>query len=142
MHNGKFEKTEGYCTDLFFRQSLTWIDEKRRAKVPFFAYITPNAPHSPYVCPEKYARMYEGQGLSKDAIAYYGMISNIDDNIGTLLARLKEWDIEQNTLLIFMTDNGHAIASLFNAGISRSSRISVARSPMASTRSALSEKCR
>ncbi|MBI3864539.1 MAG: arylsulfatase [Planctomycetia bacterium] len=117
LHNGTFEKTTGFCTDVFFAQALQWLDAKRSADKPFFAYIAPNAPHSPYVCPEKYSQMYEGQGLNKDAIAYYGMISNIDDNIGTLLARLKEWDIEKNTLLIFMTDNGHAIASLFNAGM-------------------------
>lgn len=117
LHNGTFEKTKGFCTDVFFAQALNWIAARRTAEKPFFAYITPNAPHAPYVCPEKYAQMYEEKGLNKDAIAYYGMISNIDDNMGTLLARLAEWTIEKNTLLIFMTDNGHAIGSLYNAGM-------------------------
>jgi arylsulfatase len=117
LHNGVFEKTEGFCTDVFFSQALRWIDARRSGEKPFFAYITPNAPHAPYVCPEKYARVYEGRGLDQNAVAYYGMISNIDDNLGTLLARLNEWDLERKTLLIFMTDNGHPLGSLYNAGM-------------------------
>jgi arylsulfatase A-like enzyme len=116
-HNGHFEKTDGFCTDVFFSQAEQWIETKRGRGEPFFAYLTPNAPHAPYVCPEKYAKMYEGKGLSKDAVAYYGMITNIDDNIGTLLTKLKAWDLERNTLVIFMTDNGHPIANLYNAGM-------------------------
>lgn len=117
LHNGTFEKTNGYCTDVFFAQALKWIDQKRQAKEPFFTYITPNAPHGPYNAPEKYSQMYAGKGLDKNAMGYYGMITNIDDNMGTLLAKLKEWSLDQNTLLIFMTDNGHSIGSLYNAGM-------------------------
>jgi arylsulfatase len=117
LHNGTFVKTKGFCTDVFFAQALRWIGEKRTEKDPFFVYLTPNAPHGPYVCPEKYARLYEGKGLNANAVAYYGMITNIDDNMGTLLAQLKEWDLERNTLVLFMTDNGHAIGTLYNAGM-------------------------
>lgn len=117
LHNGRFEKTKGFCTDVFYRQALSWIDQKRQGDQPFFAYISTNAPHGPYVCPEKYAKMYEGKGLTPQAVGYYGMITNIDDNIGNLRERLKEWDLERNTLLIFMTDNGHSIGNLYNAGM-------------------------
>jgi arylsulfatase A-like enzyme len=117
LHNGTFEKTRGFCTDVFFAQALRWVDGKRKGKEPFFAYLTPNAPHAPYVCPEKYARMYEGKGLSKQAVAYYGMITNIDDNMATLLARLKDWDLERKTLVVFLTDNGHPLGNLYNAGM-------------------------
>jgi arylsulfatase A-like enzyme len=117
LHNGTFEKTRGFCTDVFFEQALRWIDAHRASDKPFFVYLTPNAPHAPYVCPEKYARMYEGAGLDKNVIAYYGMITNIDDNMGVLLSRLAEWDIERKTLVIFMTDNGHPLATLYNAGM-------------------------
>jgi arylsulfatase len=116
-HNGWFEKTEGFCTDVFFAQAERWIGQRRSAREPFFAYLTPNAPHAPYVCPPQYAALYEGKGLSRDAVAYYGMISNIDDNVGRLIARLKEWDLDRTTLLIFMTDNGHPITNLYNAGM-------------------------
>jgi arylsulfatase A-like enzyme len=115
LHNGKFEKTKGFCTDVFFDQAIRWIDSKRAGPEPFFVYLTPNAPHSPYVCPDKYTKMYEGRGLDPDAVAYYGMISNIDDNLGILLAKLKAWDLERKTLVIFMTDNGHPLGSLYNA---------------------------
>ena len=53
-HNGKWEKTTGYCTDLFFDQATKWMDGKRSGDQPFFAYISLNAAHSPYVLPEKY----------------------------------------------------------------------------------------
>ncbi len=117
LHNGRFEKTQGFCTDVFFRQATSWIDQKRQGRQPFFAYITTNAPHGPYVCPEEYAKKYEGKGLTPQAVAYYGMITNIDDNVGKLLARLKEWDLARNTLFIYMTDNGHSIGTLYNAGM-------------------------
>lgn len=117
LHNGKFVKTDGFCTDVFFAEATRWIGQRRDQGGPFFAYITPNAPHSPYVCPEKYAKLYEGKGLDDNAMAYYGMITNIDENVGRLLERLREWDLEQKTLLIFMTDNGHSIGKLYNAGM-------------------------
>jgi len=118
LHNRVFEKTKGYCTDVFFGQALKWIGEKRAEKAPFFAYIPTNAPHDPFQCPKEYVKMYEGTGLSRDAMAYYGMITNIDENVARLVARLKEWDLEKNTLLIFMGgDNGHSVPSLYNAGM-------------------------
>jgi arylsulfatase len=118
LHNGKFEKTDGYCTDVFFGQAAKWIDEKRQGGAPFFAYITPNAPHGPLHCPEEYIKKYEGQGLTAQEMAFFGMITNIDDNLGRLLARLKEWGIESNTLVIFMNDNGGtAGCKFFNAGM-------------------------
>jgi arylsulfatase len=117
LHKGKFEKTKGFCTDVFFAHALGWIDVKRGRKEPFFAYLAPNAPHAPYICPDKYAQMYRDKGLAKDAVGYYGMITNIDDNIGRLLSKFHEWGLEQNTLLIFMCDNGHPIARLYNAGM-------------------------
>ncbi|MEX0586737.1 MAG: arylsulfatase [Pirellulales bacterium] len=116
LHNGTFEKTKGFCTDVFFGQASKWI-EAQRERQPFFAYITPNAPHAPYICPEEYAKPYRDQGLNDNAAAYYGMITNIDDNVGKLLDRLKPWGLEENTLVIFMTDNGHSIANLYNAGM-------------------------
>jgi len=118
LHNGTFEKTQGYCTDVFFGQATKWIDEKRKASAPFFAYISTNAPHGPLVCPEDYIKKYDGQGLGKNVMAFFGMITNIDDNVGRLLAKLAEWGIEKNTLVIFMNDNGGtAGVGVFNAGM-------------------------
>jgi arylsulfatase len=118
LHNGRFERTKGYCTDVFFTQALRWIDEQRRSGRPFFAYVTPNAPHDPFVSPgPEYERLFAGRGLTTNQVAYYSMIRNIDDNVGRLLAKLREWDLERGTLVIFMTDNGHSVPSLYNAGM-------------------------
>src|SRR5829696_182191 len=116
LHNGKFERTHGYCTDVFFREAETWINSVKR-KQPFFAFITPNAAHAPLDVPDKYFRHYEGK--VPDAVGkFYGMIENIDENVGRLLAQLKERGLSENTLVIFMTDNGSATgASFFNAGM-------------------------
>lgn len=117
LHNRVFEKTNGYCTDVFFAQALKWMDQQRQSGQPFFAYITPNAPHSPLDCPPEYEAKYTGK-VPLAAAKFFGMITNIDDNFGKLLGKLKEWKIEQNTLVIFMTDNGGtAGVQVFNAGM-------------------------
>ena len=102
LHNGRFEKTQGYCTDVFFRQAMHWIGSQQK---PFFAYITPNAPHAPLDCPPEYEAKYTGKVPAPTA-KYFGMVTNIDDNLGRLLALLKEKKLERDTLLIFMNDNG------------------------------------
>lgn len=117
LHNGRFEKTDGFCTDVFFDQALSWIDERRRGDEPFFAYITPNAPHDPFVCPEEWSKPYIEAGMAKGPAAYYGMIANIDANMGRLFERLKAWNLDETTLVIFQTDNGHSVPSLYNAGM-------------------------
>jgi arylsulfatase A-like enzyme len=104
-HNGKFEKTHGYCTDVFFAQAVKWIDEVKGQR-PFFAYIPTNAPHAPLqVRPEDEAR-YTGKTPDEATAKYFGMVANIDDNVGRLLARLREWGMDRDTLVIFMNDNG------------------------------------
>lgn len=117
LHNGTFERTEGYCTDVFFRQALRWIDARRSGSKPFFAMITPNAAHAPLDCPEDYGRRHAGE-VPENVAKFFGMIENIDDNFGTLLGRLDEWGLAQNTLVILLTDNGGtAGVRVFNAGL-------------------------
>ncbi|MEZ5431501.1 MAG: sulfatase-like hydrolase/transferase [Verrucomicrobiales bacterium] len=107
LHNGTIVKEKGYCTDLFFAQAVRWIGEQAKAGTPFFTYLTPNAPHAPYISPgPKYDALYEGkeidgQKLDAGAVAYYSMITNIDENVGKLLGKLKEWGLEENTLVFF-----------------------------------------
>ena len=114
-HNGTFVKTDGYCTDVFFAQAMKWI-EGRKGK-PFFAYITPNAPHAPLDCPPGSDAPYTNK-VPANVAKFYGMIANIDDNVGKLLAKLKDLGIENDTLVIFLTDNGTASgAGVFNAGM-------------------------
>ncbi|MCE9519387.1 MAG: sulfatase-like hydrolase/transferase [Verrucomicrobia bacterium] len=117
VHNGKFEKTEGYCTDVFFTQATKWI-EGVKGKQPFYCYIPTNAPHTPLsVRPEDEAR-YKDKVPGSNEAKFFGMIANIDDNIGRLLSRLKEWGIEKDTLIVFMNDNGGTGGvNIFNAGM-------------------------
>jgi arylsulfatase A-like enzyme len=116
-HNDRFEKSKGYCTDVFFTQALNWIEKSKGSK-PFFCHIATNAPHVPLnVKPDDEAR-YTGKVNTADLAKFYGMIANIDDNIGTLLDKLTDWKIDRETLVIFMNDNGGTVGcSVFNAGM-------------------------
>lgn len=117
LHNGKFVKTNGYCTDVFFDQAIRWLDGKRKEKEPFFCYIATNAPHAPLDCPPEYEAKYSDK-VKPNVAKFFGMITNIDDNMGKLMAKLKEWGMDEDTLVIFMTDNGGtAGVPLFNAGM-------------------------
>ncbi|HEY2952696.1 MAG TPA: arylsulfatase, partial [Verrucomicrobiae bacterium] len=117
LHNGRFERTTGYCTDVFFRRAIKWMGAKHKAGAPFFTYITPNAPHAPLDCPDEYFKRYQGK-VPDDAAKFFGMIENIDDNFGALLKKLEEWGLAENTLVIFMTDNGGTTGvKVFNAGM-------------------------
>ena len=118
MHNGKFVKTEGYCTDIFFGHAIEWMDEKLDKGIPFFAYIPLNAAHGPLQCPDGYEEHWTGK-VAPDVAKFYGMIENIDDNFGRMLAKLDEWGIAKNTLVIYLgTDNGAtAGVKVFNAGM-------------------------
>lgn len=120
-HNGQELPTKGYCSDVYTRAAIQFIqaDQDR----PFFIYLAFNAPHTPLEVPEYYRAMYEGKDFSNasypkvgrpiegrvdpEATArVYGMVTNIDDNIGRLLARLDAMGLAENTIVIFLTDNG------------------------------------
>jgi arylsulfatase len=120
-HNGKWEKTTGYCTDLFFAQAMKWMDAMRATGKPFFAYIPLNSSHEPRIVPKPYYEQYLGKpGVSEALAKFYGMNENIDTNFGKLLKQLKDWGIENNTVVIFIgTDNGGQpdACRLFNAGM-------------------------
>ena len=120
-HNGKQQKYEGYCSDIFTENAIDFITQN--SADPFFCYLAFNAPHTPLQVPERYYNMYkdidpsdgynDGRPFEKmsandkeDARKVYAMVSNIDDNIGKLLGKLEELKIADNTLVIFMTDNG------------------------------------
>jgi arylsulfatase A-like enzyme len=106
-HNGKLKKFKGYCTDVFFASALMFIE--RNKERPFLAYIPTNAPHTPYNVAEKYSKPYVDGGVPQPRAQFYGMIANIDENVGRLVARLKELGLEGNTIVLFMTDNGTAM---------------------------------
>lgn len=104
--NGKPEAQKGYCTDVWFDDALKFIERNR--KKPFFAYISTNAPHGPYLVSEEYSNPYKEKGVGSPQAEFYGMIENIDDNMGKLMKQLDDLQIADNTILIFTTDNGSA----------------------------------
>lgn len=110
--NGTFEKFEGYCTDVWFREGLRFIEAKR--KKPFFLYLALNAPHGPYRVAPEWAKPYQESVTWKNGANFYGMIANIDHNMGLLRQRLSELGLSENTILIFMTDNGTAAGAKFS----------------------------
>lgn len=101
--NGRLQRFEGFCTDVWFDEGMKFI--KANKDKPFFAYISTNAPHSPFYCPEEYSKPYEGNP-QVSLSAFYGMITNIDDNMAKLMKLLETEGLADNTILIFMTDNG------------------------------------
>ncbi len=105
MHNGKLEQYEGYCTDVWFENAKKFIQSKKDE--PFFCYLSTNAAHSPYWVDDKYSAPYKDNDSIPNA-AFYGMIANIDENLGKLVEFLKEQEIMDNTILIFTADNGSA----------------------------------
>ena len=104
--NGKPTKTEGYCTKVFFDHALKFIERNRSR--PFFCYLPTNVPHSPYYVSEKYRRPYLNQGVVEPMASFYGMITEFDENMGRLESKLQRLGLAENTIVIFMTDNGTA----------------------------------
>ena len=101
--NGKLRRFTGFCTDIWFAEGMKFIEANKEK--PFFAYIVPNAPHGPLYCPEKYVTPYEGNPKVSYP-EFYGMVENIDDNMALLVEFLERENLADNTILIFMTDNG------------------------------------
>lgn len=118
--NGKEVKTTGYCSDVYTQAAMKFIKRNRRR--PFFIYLPFNAPHTPLQVPEIYKKTYLQKNLANSAFpqngrpignakaettaAVYGMVENIDDNVGDLLDQLDDLKLAENTIVIFLTDNG------------------------------------
>lgn len=118
LHNDRFVKTRGFCTDVFYSRAIEWIDAQRKAGRRFFAYIPTNAPHAPYTAKPEDAALFADKVPNDNVANFFGMIHNIDENIGRLLAKLDEWGIANETLVVFMNDNGGTAGTqVFNAGM-------------------------
>lgn len=94
----------GYCDDIFADATINFIDKNKDK--PFFAFYATNLPHFPLTVSDKWADPFRKMGLHELNARTYGMIANVDANIGRLLAKLKELGLEDNTIVVFMSDNG------------------------------------
>lgn len=107
LRKGKEEKNRGYCTDVWFREAAKFV--KTGGGQPFFLYIPTNAPHNPFNVPAKYTEAYRDRDdIPGQRAGFYGMIANIDENLGQFKAMLADEGLLENTILIFLTDNGTA----------------------------------
>lgn len=113
--NGEPVRTKGYITDVLTDAAMAFIEENQGR--PFFCYMAYNAPHHPYHVPEKDFVKYLKRGIDEVTASVYGMVENIDHNLARLLAKLDELQLTNNTIVIFMSDNGPWGPARYNDGM-------------------------
>ena len=125
FHNGHQVQEKGYCTDVYFEHGMRWMEQVHSEGRPFFLYLPTNAPHSPFHdVPQELYKKYKRKNLNNDQFPgekghplpeesdvdrrarIYAMIENIDENVGKLFARLDTLGLTDDTLVLFMVDNG------------------------------------
>jgi len=104
VHNNNYIESSGYITDVLTDQAIQFIESN--INNPFFCYLAYNAPHGPFQVQDKYFDKYKSLGLDNKNAAVYGMCENIDDNVGRLLSVLDSLGLANNTIVLFLTDNG------------------------------------
>ncbi len=113
---GKPIQTSGFCTDVWFADARRFIEAQQEQGRPFMAYIATNAAHGPMHSPTAFSQPYADLGVP--VANFFGMIANIDHNVGELRQFLRERGLAENTIFIFTTDNGTAAGGkVHNAGM-------------------------
>ena len=110
--------SDRFCANLWFDKAIEWMDEQVEANRPFFTYIALNTPHSPFHSLEKDFQKYKDKVDDPRVAHFFGLINNIDQNYGRLDRWMTESKIRDNTLIIYMNDNGTSQGDqIFNAGM-------------------------
>jgi arylsulfatase/arylsulfatase A len=104
LHNGGITPTDGYCTDVFGDHAAAFIEAHRDE--PWFCYYATNAPHSPFQVPDAWAEPYRQMGLPETWARVYGMVENIDANVGKLRNTIDRLGLTDDTLVIYTSDHG------------------------------------
>jgi len=104
-HNGKPAKRKGFCTDVYFDAAMAFMRKSKQMRRPFFTYVATNVPHWDWNVPSKWLRPYLSS-CSRERAAFYASISRVDWNLGRLIAFLDKEQLSENTILVFLTDNG------------------------------------
>jgi len=112
--NGRHAKADGrYLTDVFTEEAVGFIE--RHSKRPFFLHLCYNAPHTPLQAPEEDIRPFRQTGRFTDAVStLYGMVRRMDAGIGRILQTLRGNGLEENTIVVFTSDNGPALGGDHN----------------------------
>ena len=107
---------KGYITDFCFEEAMAWMKARQTSREPFFCYVPLHAAHAPHQVPENYSAPYKGAAAG--AAGFFGMLANIDENVARLESFLQSTGLRENTIVLFMTDNGGtAGVRFFNAGL-------------------------
>lgn len=108
FRNYEHVKSQGYITDEFTDEALKYIEENQND--PFFMFLSYNAPHIPLEeqAPRKYQRFNTG---NSEVDNYYATLAAVDDGIGQIVSKLKELNLDQNTMILFVSDNGAVVDS-------------------------------
>jgi arylsulfatase len=114
FHNGEQQLYRGHCTDVWFDKAMDWMQQCHSRGEPFFCYLPTNAPHAPHIDLDEYIAPYKDQGPA----GFFGMIAHVDKRFGDLERFLTEQKLRDDTIVIFMTDNGGtAGVRTHNAGL-------------------------
>lgn len=103
---GKLEQKKGWTVDVIADMTIDFIRRQNTAKKPWYAISAFISPHSPWECDKRYSEALEKQGYSKPLAAFYGMIAQMDEAIHRILNAIVEGPDRDNTIIIFMSDNG------------------------------------
>jgi arylsulfatase A-like enzyme len=104
IYNNKIIHVEGPITDVLGDQVVKFIEENRDK--PFFAYVPFQSIHEPYNCPPEIFRKYKEAGYTDHVARLYGMIEVMDVNIGKILDELDQLGLTENTVILFLSDDG------------------------------------
>ncbi|MEN8249104.1 MAG: arylsulfatase [Bacteroidota bacterium] len=122
IKNGYWEKIKGFNTDVFFDETMNFI--KKNKGEPFFVYLATNVPHGPMNVLQEWCDEYKNQNFKMRSVPWgntkdlFASVTRIDKNLGRLRQFLAENKLDENTILIFLTDNGSANgAHIFNDGM-------------------------
>ncbi|KRP37226.1 MAG: hypothetical protein ABS34_03795 [Opitutaceae bacterium BACL24 MAG-120322-bin51] len=116
IRNGVRTQRKGFREDLFFDEAMTFIEEA--GDQPFFCYLATYSPHTPLAAPESYIAPFRAAGLNDTHATYLAMIENLDTNVGRMLDFLEAKGLDENTIIIFMNDNGVTEGlDVYNAGM-------------------------
>jgi arylsulfatase A-like enzyme len=103
---GKLEQKKGWTVDVISDMTIDFIQRQTTSKKPWYAITAFISPHSPWECDSKYSLPLEKKGYTKPLAALYGMIHQMDEAIGRILSELKKSGQMENTIVIFVSDNG------------------------------------
>ncbi len=116
--NGETSEYDGYCTDVWFDLARDYILNSTKSHEPYFMYLATNCPHAPHLCDDSYSDPYIERVSTLQEARFFGQIANIDENMGHLMSFLDSLGVADNTLLIYMTDNGSSRGfNVYNAGM-------------------------